>query len=271
MNITLQQIRPIVRSVTDAHNQQGEWNLSNAPSDCYRLLYLLQGNIEISHGQKSATVSESSAFLFLPDIAYSIGILDAPVDMIYISFEMFAQAPEDNNGKIYRFLDQNILNSSTVLIPSTPTKRLLEGLLWEQQNERFPVQELLDQYLKLILLSLARDSKLLEEGEISNAAAKIMRYVHTHITENIQNDTIASELSYHPNYINRVIKKATGMTFHKYVVDEKLHYATSLLLTTKDSITDIAYSLSFNTSSHFSNLFAEKYHCTPSQYRKRNL
>ena len=98
-----------------------------------------------------------------------------------------------------------------------------------------------------------------------------MRYVHAHITENIQNDTIARELSYHPNYINRVIKKATGMTFHKYVVDEKLHYATSLLLSTNDSITDIAYSLSFNTSSHFSNLFAEKYHCTPSQYRKRNV
>ncbi len=275
MNITLQQICPSVLSVTDTHNQRGELNLSDVLMDRYRLLYALRGSIEVFCEQKSVIVPEHGAFLFLPGYFYTIRSLGTKVDVIDIHFEMLVPYAEESSGKRpsrrnkpYRFLDQEILNRPTVLIPSNQTKRLLEGLVWEQQKELSFVQELSDLYLKSILISLVRDSRIQEEGNVSDAASKIMRYVRGHITENIQNDTVARELSYHPNYINRVIKKATGMTFHKYVVDEKLHYATTLLLNSDESITNIAYSLSFNTSSHFSNLFAKKYNCTPSQYRK---
>lgn len=264
MGVSVQQINPSILSVHSVQSLPEEINSPELPLESYCLLYTATGSFEVTWDQKSIVVPPNCAFLFLPEFCYMTQPLVQKLQLIDIRFHL--SSDEKKQSK-----EPKIFASPLLFEPSPPNKRNLEGILWENKKQQTFSGEISELYLKAILLGIVRDTADVEKNNVSDAAIKIMRYVHAHITENIQNDTIARELSYHPNYINRVIKKATGMTFHKYVVDEKLHYATSLLLSTNDSITDIAYSLSFNTSSHFSNLFAEKYHCTPSQYRKRNV
>ncbi len=275
MSITVTQIIPKVLSTVATQNEQDEIDVIDEPLNTYRLLYAIDGVFDVIWEEKLFHVVEKNAFLFLPGYSYTVQTYQEPVRLLDVRFILVF--PEVSEQKYLRkgqrlplrFSDYPLLNAPLVMTPAIQTRRILTEFLWEQQKQLQFCQELSDLYLRIIFLALTRDTAKTDDANISDAAAKIMRYVRMHITENIQNETAARDLSYHSNYINRVIKNATGMTFHKYVVDEKLQHASTLLVSSDDSITSIAYSLSFNTSSHFSNLFAEKYNCTPSQYRKR--
>ena len=275
MSITVTQIIPKVLSTVATQNEQDEIDVIDEPINTYRLLYAIDGVFDVIWEEKLFHVVEKNAFLFLPGYSYTVQTYQEPVRLLDVRFILVF--PEVSEQKYLRkgqrlplrFSDYPLLNAPLVMTPAIQTRRILTEFLWEQQKQLQFCQELSDLYLRIIFLALTRDTAKTDDANISDAAAKIMRYVRMHITENIQNETAARDLSYHSNYINRVIKSATGMTFHKYVVDEKLQHASTLLVSSDDSITSIAYSLSFNTSSHFSNLFAEKYNCTPSQYRKR--
>ena len=275
MSTTVTQIIPAVLSTRALQSGADETETVTEFLETYRLLYALDGVFDVIWEGKLFHVPEKTAFLFLPGCSYTVQIDQDPVRLLDIRFtlslpEASVQGSVRRGRKLpLRFLDYPLLNTPLIMTPTIQTRRILTEFLWEQQKQLQFCQELSDLYLRIIFLALVRDTAESEDTNISDAAAKIMRYVRAHISEDIQNETAARDLSYHSNYINRVIKKATGMTFHKFVVDEKLQHASSLLISSSDSITAIAYSLSFNTSSHFSNLFAEKYNCTPSQYRKR--
>lgn len=277
MKITVQQITPSVLSAQGLQALPKDLQSTDTPRKNYCLLYAAGGSFEVLLEQRRILVSESSAFLFLPNQTYAIQADPKPLQLIDIRFTLSDKAASDSsapkvnnqtNGSI-SFSDYDTILSPLALTLAPQEKRALETILWELQKNFLFSQEIVDLYLKAVLLGLIRSAVEPSNPHSSDTAKRIMQYVHEHITEPLQNENAAKALSYHPNYINRVIKKATGMTFHKYVVDEKLSYAATLLLSTSSSITEIAYSLAFNTSSHFSNLFAEKYQCTPSQYRKR--
>ncbi|MBE6627336.1 MAG: helix-turn-helix transcriptional regulator [Ruminococcaceae bacterium] len=279
MKITVQQIDPAVLSVQGLQSLPEELLSEGraAQFSHYCLLYAVDGIFEIHWEHKSLLIPENSAFLFFPTKEYTAQIVQAPLHLIDIRFDFSGKAVSGTALKkatkqlddTIAFLDQTALNSPLVLRPSAQARKLLEAILWECQKNLLFSQEIVNLYMKAFLLEIFRDNMDPHNADSPNTAEKIMRYVHEHITEVLPNEAVAQALSYHPNYVNRVIKKSTGMTFHKYVVDEKLYYASTLLINTSKSITDIAYDLSFNTSSHFSNLFTEKYHCTPSQYRKK--
>ena len=277
MDHTIQRVDPAILSVQGLGELPKDLLIPDSPLKTYCLLYAIGGSFEVLWEQNRVSVSESCAFLFLPGACYTVSSASKTLHLIDIRFKFFPQNTSitqkmmDAPAQAILFSDYEMLNTPTMLTLSPGSQRNLEDILWEYPKKPLFAQEICNLYLKATLLALIRDSVSSNESNLSEAAVKIMRYVHEHITESLQNDIAAKELSYHPNYINRVIKKATGMTFHKYVVDEKLHYAATLLLSTNDSITEIAYSLAFNTSSHFSNLFAEKYQCTPSEYRKRRF
>lgn len=279
MKITVQQIAPTVLSVQGLQELPEELRSKDsiAPFAHYGLLYAVNGSFEVQWEHKNLLIPENGAFLFFPDKEYTVQPVSEPLHLIDVRFDF---SEKSVSGAVLKkatkqvddaiaLLDQTALNSPFAISPSAQARKLLEAMLWERQKGLLFSQEIVNLYMKAFLLEIFRDNVTPRSTDTPDTAEKIMRYVHEHITEVLPNDAVAQALSYHPNYVNRVIKKATGMTFHKYVVDEKLYYATTLLINTSKSITEIAYALAFNTSSHFSNLFTEKYRCTPSQYRKR--
>ena len=116
----------------------------------------------------------------------------------------------------------------------------------------------------LIRLSYKTDESL---NKNSNLLENIISYIHDHFRENPTNEEIGDFFKYHPNYINSLLVKHTGMSLHKYVLNYKLNYAAQLLLTTDKSITEVADEINIPDSQYFSRLFKKYYQQTPSQYR----
>lgn len=87
---------------------------------------------------------------------------------------------------------------------------------------------------------------------------------------NISLNECADALSYHPNYISRVLKKEKGLSFTDMVNEEKLKIAKYMLLTSTDSIADISARLNYNNVQNFIRFFKNQVGTTPSAYRKEH-
>ena len=286
MEYTVRQIRPKLLSVTGTQNKNEEIEITKEFLHTYRMLFALSGHYEVYWDRCHAEVPEYSLFFFLPGNRYTIRTREVKVELLDVRFEMFPSgsltkrpmlsnpAPDqvlypEKHIKPLFFSDYQQFNKPFFFEVGPQTAQALESMLYEAQKDMLFARELADLYLRAALMNLLRDMSMKKEDERPNAAAKIMRYVNTHLTEPIYNEVVARDLSYHPNYINRVIKDATGLPFRKYVTEAKLRYATALLLNTNKTVTEIALTLCFHSSSHFTDLFREFYHCTPSEYRKK--
>lgn len=95
----------------------------------------------------------------------------------------------------------------------------------------------------------------------------ILAYIQLHITEPLPRERLQAEFHFHPNYINRLIRRATGMSLHQYIAETRIQKAKDLLTSSAMPIGEIAQSLCFYDSSHFSATFQKHTGVTPSFFR----
>ncbi|MFL1896082.1 helix-turn-helix domain-containing protein [Aquimarina sp. 2-A2] len=82
-------------------------------------------------------------------------------------------------------------------------------------------------------------------------------------------NSLSTELGIHPVYLSRAFHKHFGMSFGHYTRLLKLNRAIILMLTSKHSMTEIAYLSGFYDQSHFIGCFKKYYHTTPLQFLKK--
>jgi len=77
-------------------------------------------------------------------------------------------------------------------------------------------------------------------------------------------------LNYSGEYLNRIVKKQTGMSLMEYGQSFYLNEAKNLLIETDKSISQIINELGFANRSHFYRIFSQKYGVTPNEFRTIN-
>lgn len=95
----------------------------------------------------------------------------------------------------------------------------------------------------------------------------VLSYMNSHYMENLTNQSIASQLNYHPNYLNRQMVLFTGRSMHQHLTACRLSKAMELLLFTSVPIADIAEKTGFRSASRFSKVFQQNVGCSPSKMR----
>jgi AraC-like DNA-binding protein len=78
----------------------------------------------------------------------------------------------------------------------------------------------------------------------------------------------ARALHVHPNYLNFLMKKYTGMTAKQTIVDHLFLESKSLLVSSSLTLKEISFKLGFTSPSCFSSFFKKMSNMSPSQYRK---
>lgn len=75
-------------------------------------------------------------------------------------------------------------------------------------------------------------------------------------------------LHYNAEYMNRIIKKSTGMTLTEYKDIFMMQEVARLLIQTNASINNILFSLNITNKNHFYHKFKKRYSMSPGEYRK---
>lgn len=94
------------------------------------------------------------------------------------------------------------------------------------------------------------------------------QFISSHYPESITMADIAQAAGYSPNYLSRKFREAAGIGVHEYLVFIRLQHAALELITTDDSITEIALRCGFSDSNYFKDAFKKRYGVTPRAYRK---
>ncbi len=135
-------------------------------------------------------------------------------------------------------------------------------------------QPFLQCYLTETLLLLMRHSVMNEEDpELLNSRdADILqatRYIYKNFRSPLTLREVSDVASLSPTYFSRKFKQTTGMGFKEYLNHVRLKHAQVALLTTDNTITDIALEYGFNDSNYFKDLFKKVYGKSPREYRKQ--
>ncbi len=94
-----------------------------------------------------------------------------------------------------------------------------------------------------------------------------MRFVAENYDGLITLEETADRVSLSPTYLSKKFKQVTGKTFSEYVNFIRLRQATQMLLTTDDSVTEIAMKCGFNSGNYFKDCFKKKFGVSPRTYR----
>lgn len=71
-----------------------------------------------------------------------------------------------------------------------------------------------------------------------------------------------------PTHFRRLFKELAGLPPQQFLIQSRLHKAAALLLSTGDTVKEIAHQTGWDNVFYFSRLFHQKYQVSPQQYRK---
>ena len=256
------------------------FNYRKDVSKCYdcRIFYFEQASGSIIINGTKYNVSSNLAVYVPPATTYrfevvfdnstKIAILDFDLvtKFAHISSSLGTATPETFNENImpkYK-LPPELSKPIVKILPNVLNKinEIAENFVFKVG----PYKERSSALLKLCLLQFVSETT---EKERSTLCKKVLTYVQ----ENYQNSTLTNEdiakhFNYHPYHLNRIVKLETGKSLKNYITYFRLQLAKNMLLTTPDSISQIASSTGFCTPAYFIKTFREKNGVTPKEYRR---
>ena len=96
-----------------------------------------------------------------------------------------------------------------------------------------------------------------------------LRYIHANIDSKICVSDILGSVPISRRLLETRFKNMTGMTIYNYISIKRIERFAQLLLSSNDSITDIAARLDEFDTKSISRRFKELKGCTPSEYRRK--
>ncbi len=244
----------------------------------YRIFYIIEGSATFVCDDKRFPVSSGTLLYFRPETPY---YFDGKVKVIVLNFDM---TRENSDKKTPLPPSKSIETFDKYLVVENDPPRELEGtVILEKAFEiEEKIQECLLHYgypnsysdaftsaiLKDILCYIARRANA-ESPETPETVQKIMLYIGQNYDREISNTEISNELGYHSFYLNRIFKRATGITIHQAVITEKMKVAKRLLRETEISIKEVSEESGFSDRSRFCTAFKKHTGYTPLEYRHR--
>ena len=99
------------------------------------------------------------------------------------------------------------------------------------------------------------------------ALRNVLEYIESHLGEPLLLCDLAAQVSLSEYHFARMFRQSMGVAPHQFVMQRRMARAKALLLSSNQSLTDIALACGFNSASHFSNRFKAAKGITPSQLR----
>ena len=118
---------------------------------------------------------------------------------------------------------------------------------------------------KMLELAYIKEHNEPEPYSLSEA---ICRYIQRNYSIDLTANHICEHFSCSKSYFSHNFKSYTGKSFREYLTDTRLNYAKQLLEHSELNITQISFSVGFNDSNYFSNIFKQKTGISPLAYRK---
>ena len=107
-----------------------------------------------------------------------------------------------------------------------------------------------------------------EVSSDSRRVQKVKSYIEQNYKKEIRLTTLADIAGMSPSAFSRFFKLHTGRNLSEYIIDQRLGYASRMLVDSTNSVAEISYSCGFNNLSNFNRIFKKRKGCTPTEFRE---
>lgn len=241
---------------------------------CFELFYVENGACRFFIENNIYDIHTGDFMLIPPDVFHYTRYLFGSCKRDVVHFRR-----EDINAQVLNLLPQGEGFLSAMRIIQTPQayREQINAHLARMLNERKIADErsepMLQALLQELFLLCGRECRFLHDIPVNihttdRQIVQAAQFISNHYMEHIGAADIAAAAGYSPNYLSHKFRKSVGIGIHEYLVFIRLQYAALELVTTTDSITEIAFRCGFSDSNYFKDAFKKKYGVTPRAYRK---
>jgi transcriptional regulator of acetoin/glycerol metabolism len=105
-------------------------------------------------------------------------------------------------------------------------------------------------------------------GLSAGALRRVYEFAESHLEDSISLDALAAQAHLSVYHFARAFRHSTGLSPHRYVLEQRVKRAQELLLQTDLPLASIASAAGFSDQGHFSRQFRALVATTPSRYRR---
>ena len=257
----------------------------NKRSYTHRLMCITNGSCSFHYGKRHFRCEKGDIIYFPPNQLYGNDFYGQDFRVINIFFDFYPYRGDsyvlsttcvegssfpEYMGETVHFSDCEFFNTLRRIINFPDGAEQIAAINKEYSERRICYKQKASAMLTDLLISLYRFSESGAKEKSMSEISEILSYIDENCRLPLRGEMLSEKFNYHPNYINRLIQRATSMSLHTYILDTKIRHAAVMLRDTDMSITDIAMYFSFYDSSYFSNVFRKFIGCTPHEYRNNN-
>ena len=240
----------------------------------YEIFYVLEGNIVHNINGKKETLGVGDARLLRPKDKHGFtreaGARCAHRDII-ISEQLFQKTCNFINPVAF----EEIKKPQDPLKPIFSKNKIIEfekefsKMFFATTDNRLCTKEAMANILAVSLLSIFFQTSHTELNVLPvwlNALLPSFS-VPDRMREGL--DSLLQDISYDKSYVCRTFKKYMGCTMTEYLRNQRIDYATSLLLTTDKTIPQICDEIGFDSIPYFITMFKKRHALSPKQFKMK--
>lgn len=122
-----------------------------------------------------------------------------------------------------------------------------------------------------ILSSLLLRSRARSPSSVRPLAPEVLERVTLYISKNLGSRLtvrgLASIARFSPSHFSRAFKAGTGLSPHRFIIEQRVERAKALLKDSSIPLVDVAYSAGFASQSHMTQLFRKHVGVAPGQWQ----
>lgn len=258
------------------------WRHNKRNIDSFVLIVGLKGIAYIQQDKEKYEVKPGDVLILLPYTTH-FGYKPSEESVSYYWCHFYCESwsiidePIFTKQYLISQIETSIYNNY-VMVPiyssykNTDRVNILFNQLLDVAHSNYYTPQAANYLLTLIMMELTHQRMYdhiwkLKDDKTNGKFFKILEWIRINIENNLSVSDIAQQFNYNPDYLSRMFKQKTGMSLLKYINTLKITKAKKMLLSSDDSIKEIAYKLGFSDEKYFMKLFKSIENVTPTQFR----
>lgn len=226
----------------------------------YHILLLIKGNCTVFYENEAFDFSEGNFVIYTPGQKQKY-ILGAASSSFWCHF---------TGSAIEEILSASSLSGGVYLISSSKAVSDSFTEIIQRRNSPGGKKLCIASFLELIY-NIEEAVKTPVRSELQNSILPVLTYINLNYEKNLSLSFLSKKAGYSMGRFSHLFSEITGMTPIKYQNEIRLKTAAEMLLSTKNTITEIAISVGFSDPLYFSRLFKKRYKIPPSEYRNKKM
>lgn len=258
--------------VTDCRLREGMLSMDAHRHSAYEVLYVPQGRITLQVGATRYKMRPHTLAFISAGEVHALEVDETPHARYYAlihTAHVDKMVAEPKLMSVFKNRPVNFYHCFDLSGQQEAVVRIFNSMLREFDAPSYYSDELLAGYIKELLVTAFRTTPdAFPAGpRVNPAVLDVQQYIDRHFTDAISLQELAGRHFLSVDYLSHSFKEYTGHSPQQYILQTRLHHSKELLLTTRDTVNNIAYLSGFSDVNSFIRVFKKYVGLTPNKYR----